>query len=199
MKTKNYFIAVAGAFVLSFFMMSPLDASENLEVSAIEASKKIRMELETPANAEIEVNIFNNFNRVLYSDRISAGTTFETEFDFSTLKEGTYRLVSELGNIRYNRVLEVNDRGIEFKDSYYTYVPFFIQEGELMKVQFKNSLENSVRIQFEDSWGEIFEVYYQEPGISFGAMFSLQELPRGSYLIRLITGRDSFTQEFEMN
>ncbi len=198
MKLKNKLFTALGAIVMSFLMMLPVGATENLEVNAIEASKKIQLELGSPAEAEIDVRIYNNLNRKIYSDRISAGATFEREIDFSTFREGTYRLITELENVRYNRVLEVNADGIAFTDSYYSYVPFFIQEDEMMKVQFKNNLDSNIRVTFEDGWGEFFETYYQDPGRSFGAIFNLKELPRGTYFVRLYSGRDTFSYEFEI-
>jgi len=197
MKTKKNILTAVGTIVMSFMLMMPAGATENVEVNVIDASKKIRVELESPADAEIDVRIYNSFNRVLFTDRISAGATFDTEIDFSTFKKGTYRLVSQVGNTKYNRVLEVSDSGIEVKESYNTFVPFFIQKDDLMKIQYKNSMEENIRIEFADGiWGEFFDVYYQEPGITFTAIYSLQELPRGSYSITMYSGRDMYSQEF---
>jgi hypothetical protein len=197
MKTKKNILIGVGTFIMSFILMMPVRATENVEINVIEASKKIRVELESPAEAEIDVRIYNNFNRVLYTDRISAGATFDTEIDFSTFKKGTYRLVSQLGNTKYNRVLEVSDSGIEVKESYNTYVPFFIQEDDLMKIQYKNSMEENIHIEFSDNiWGEFFDVYYQDSGMSFTAIYSLQQLPRGSYTITMYSGRDKYSHDF---
>ncbi len=198
MKRKNNFYIGLGTMVMSFLMMLPIGATENLEVKSIEASKKIQLELGSPAEADIDVRIYNNLNRNVFSDRISAGATFEREIDISNFREGTYRLISELENVRYNRILEVYDDGIDITDAYYSYVPFFIQEDELMKVQYKNSLDANIRIAFEDSWGEFFETYYQDPGSSFGTIFNLKELPGGTYFVRLYSGRDTFSYEFEI-
>lgn len=196
MKTIKSNIILSSLVLILASIISPAKASENLEVSAIDEAKKIRMELNTPAIEAINVRLYNNSNRVLYSDQIAAGATFEDEFDFSSVRNGTYSLVSELGSLRYNRIFHVDEHAVEFKESYYTFIPQFKYEDDQLMVHFINNQSESLGVSIEDEYGRIFDAYYNAPGDTFSRIYALDDLEMGSYVIHLMSGQEMFSYEF---
>lgn len=196
MKIKNSNPILLGIIILSFTIISSVEATENLEVSRIEKSKMVRMELNTPAEAAINVRLLNANDRILYSDQISAGATFEDEFDFSTVRNGTYRIVSELGNKRYNRVFTVTDNAVEFKESFYSFVPQFELKDETLLVHYIKNFDGNVGISIEDETGRIFDAYYEEDAFEFANAYGLEGLQPGAYVFHLQSGKEHFSYTF---
>lgn len=155
MKTRNITFVTISLILLSPVFLPPVGATENLEVIAIENAKTVRMELTTPASVAINVTLYDEAERIYYSDKISAGATFEDEFDFSTVRKGTYRLVSELGNLRYNQIFQVNENAMEFQESFSTFIPQFKLNEDQLMVHFINNFQRTLGISIEDELGHV--------------------------------------------
>ncbi len=196
MKTiHNTFIATSLMIIFSL-VAPPAGATGNLEVNTLDNEKTVRMELTTPAEGEINVILYDAAERIFYNDRISAGATFEDEFDFSSVRNGTYSLVSELGSLRYNRVFHVDEHAVKFQESYYTFIPQFRYEEDELMVHFVNNQQNSLGISIEDEYGRVFDAYYDAPGDTFNRIYALEDLSTGSYVIHLMSGEEMFSYEF---
>lgn len=195
MKKQNIFI-MGLSVILMFSTLRPAQAIEEVEIKTIEATKMIRMEVANPASSEINVVLYDRAERIVYNDRIPAGATFEDQFDFSKVRQGKYRLVTQLENTRLVRVFDVKDNGIALAESYYSFTPQFVQEEELLSVNFLNSPKEQVRVEISDSWETIFEDYNKDPGMVFTKNYDLRELPRGFYTFRLISDREAFSYDF---
>lgn len=196
MKTIKINTIISSLVLILASVTIPAKAIENLEVSTIDDAKKIRIELNTPASEAINVRLYSKSKRVLYSDRIAAGATFEDEFDFSTVRKGTYSLVSELGSLRYNRIFHVDENAVEFKESYYTFIPQFKYEDDQLMVHFINNQNESLGVSIEDEYGRVFDAYYNAPGDTFNRIYALDDLSTGSYVIYLMSGQEMFSYEF---
>jgi hypothetical protein len=171
-------------------------ATGNLEVKTVENDKTVRMAINTPAEGEISLLLYDQFDRVYFNDRISAGTTFEEEFDFSAVRRGTYRLVSEMGNMRYNRVFKVGKDAVEFQESFYSFVPQFKVDGDRLLVHLIKNPEVTLGVSIEDGFGQVFDAYYEDPGNTFSKVFGLDGLESGFYVFRLMSGNEVFSHEF---
>lgn len=195
MKKQNIFL-LGLSVVLMFSTVRPAEAVEEFEIKTIEESKMIRMEVSNPASSEINVVLYDRAERIIYNDRIPAGATFEDKFDFAKVRQGKYRLVTQLENISLVRVFDVKENGIALAESYYSFTPQFVQEDELLSIIFLNSPKEQVRVEITDSWETIFEDYYKNPGMTFKKNYDLRELPRGFYTFRLISDREEFSYDF---
>jgi len=198
MKATIQHILFSGAAFVILTFATPVSATGNLEVSTLENEKTVRMELNAPAEGEINLVLYGQSERIYFNDRISAGTAFEEEFDFSTVRRGTYRLVSEMGNMRYNRIFRVSRDAVEFQESYYSFVPQFRIEGDRLLVHHIKDANEDVGISIEDSYGQVFDAYYEDSGTTFSKVFGLDRLGNGSYVIRIMTGSELFSHEFSI-
>lgn len=198
MKTIKKYLIVPSIALMLFSSLSPLGATENLEVNTTEKSKKVQMELATPSSGAINVMLYDEADRLVYSDKISAGETFAGEFDFSTVREGSYRLTSEIGNMRYNRILHVSDNKVEFTESYYSFTPVFRVVDDKLQVFYINNLEDSFSIIVEDESGYLYDGYYSDMGDDYNKTYGLQGLKSGSYTVQLMSGQEVFSFEFKL-
>lgn len=199
MKATVQHIVFSSIAFMAFSLLSPVMATGNLEVNTLENDKTVRMALNTPAEGEISLVLYDQFDRIYFNDRISAGTTFEEEFDFSAVRRGTYRLVSEMGNMRYNRVFKVGKDAVEFQESYYSFVPQFKVDGDRLLVHHIKAPSETVAVSIEDAYGQIFDAYYGDSGNIFTKVFGLDRLERGSYMIRFMSGNEMFSHEFTVD
>lgn len=198
MKTRNRNIIAGAILFVTFSISGTVGATENLEVITIDESKTVRMELSTPAIAEINVMLYNANDRLLYSDQITAGATFEDEFDFSSFRNGTYMLVSELGNKRFNRVLTVSDTGVDFTDGYYSFTPEFKVDEEKLVVHYLKNPSGNVGISIENESGRIFDAYYNDSEAVFTNAYDLSDLGSGTYTFHLMSGSEKFSYDFNV-
>jgi len=199
MKKGTMYTIATGVIFLLIFSVLPAGATENVEVNAIEQSKTIRMELNTPASEMIEVTLYGRFDRVLYNDRICAGETYEDKFDFSAVKKGSYKLVSQLRNMKFNRVIQVSEQGVEITERYFTFAPQFRQEGDTLKVHFLNQPNKNIGIAIDEAWGNVYDAFYFQTDDIFSVNYDLRKLPEGTYTLQLMHGSETYTHEFSID
>ena len=198
MKLNKTFSFVVSALLLVIFTSSPLAATENLEVTPIDKSKMIRMELSTPIEASINIMLINKADKVVYRDQISPGATFDEEFDFSTVRQGTYTLVSEMGNMRYNRILKVTGDAVKFTESFYSFVPQFKLVGDRLMIQYIKNPDENIAITIENEKELIYDDYYTDQENIINITYDLGNLSEENYLVNFSSGKNFFTYEFKL-
>jgi hypothetical protein len=198
MKLNKTFSFVVSALLLVIFTSSPLAATENLEVTPIDKSKMIRMELSTPIEASINIMLINKADKVVYRDQISPGATFDEEFDFSTVRQGTYTLVSEMGNMRYNRILKVTGDAVNVTESFYSFVPQFKLMGDRLMIQYIKNPDENIAITIENEKELIYDDYYTDQENVVNITYDLGNLSEENYLVNFSSGKNFFTYEFKL-
>ncbi len=123
MKALNKTLAITVLALCGFFLSPTVTATEILKVSTVENSSVILLEIDDPSESEISVLLLDQNSHVIYRDRVDAGSTFETSYDFAGTKNGTYTLISEMGNMRFNRVFSVKESDVRLVDSFYSFSP----------------------------------------------------------------------------
>ena len=195
---KNYIIIALAGFTL-LTVSSGVRASENLRVFTDENSMVIRMEMSSPMEAAIDVHLYDGSNSAIYSDRIGRLSTFEESYDFSGLEDGTYKLVSEMGHMQYNRILNVNGTEVKISDSFYSFSPLFKMQDGLVHVQYINNERAEIGISIEDESGALFDSFYEGDEPIFAEAFAVDNLSRGSYTLKFISQGEFHTFEFEVD
>lgn len=198
MKTGNIKLILSGAIIMLISSAATVGATEDLDVTTIDDTRKIRMELNEPAASTVNVILYNSYGTVVYDNLISEGATFDNEIDFSDMRRGTYKLSSKVGNLKYNRIIEVTSNSVELTDSYYTMLPQITQKDGKLMVHMPNIPESTIGVSIEDSNGSVVNDYYYEPGETFSIVYSLKNLSRDIYTIRLLTDTDVFVHEFKV-
>jgi hypothetical protein len=197
---KNNKILFASMISLSLILFSlESRASENLEIVIIENSPLMKMEVKNPSFEEIDVYLYNQNDRRIFSDRIGAGETFESQFDFSELRNGTYTLVSEVSNMRLNRVIQVSGNKAELVDSYYTFLPVFELEENRFKIYYINNGAEDIGISIESKLNNYYDAYYDNAGLVFTRVYSLENFEPGSYKVTFSSKGDFHTYEFRVD
>lgn len=194
--SKKLFASIFALSMVSFSVQA--NEIENFEVSIVENSSVVKLELNTPSLNTFNVTLFNAFEREILSERVEAGETFESQIDFSELRRGTYTLVSEVGNLRLNKVLRVNGAQVELIDSYYSSKPVFLQEDGLLTVYYLKNEISGVNISIEDRSSIYHDSYYDDEGVVFNKVFSLENLWPGTYNVTFSSNGEFFTHEFEV-
>lgn len=185
---------------MSFLLVSfESRASENLEVVMIENSNIMRLEVKNPSLEEIDLYLYNQNDRKIFSEKVGLGETFVTQIDFSGLKNGTYTLVSEVSNMRVNRVIEISGSQIDLVDNYYTFIPVFTQKDDKLLVHYINNGGEDIGVSIESNDGAFFDAFYKNGDTIFSKAFSLENLGTGTYKFQFISQSDFYTHEFEVD
>jgi len=199
MKKMNIQLAVLTGLFFMLFTISPAVASENVEVNAVEDTKKVKVELDTPASESINVMVYNRFGRVVFDDMIAKGSVYEDVIDFSEMRRGSYKLVSQSGNSKYSRVLEVDKNGVALIDGYNAFAPSFDKRDNMVLIQLLNMQDENIRIIIEDELGKIYEDYHHEPGKLFSMAYAMDYLPENNYTIYLMKDIYRYSYDFTVD
>ncbi|MGC9343245.1 MAG: hypothetical protein ACP5E3_11125 [Bacteroidales bacterium] len=195
---KNILLASMLSFSLILVSVDSR-ASENLEIIIVENSQLMKMEVKSPSMEEIDVFLYNQNDRQIFSDKIGLGETFETQFDFSELRNGTYKLVSEVGNMRVNRVIQVSDNKVELVDDYYSFIPVFTQKEDKLIVHYVNNGAEDIGVSIESNLSNYYDAYYDNAGLIFSRIYSLKNFEPGTYSILLTSKGDFHSYEFRVD
>ena len=195
--SKKLFASIFALSMVSFSVQA--NEIENFEVSILENSTVVKLEVNTPTLNSIDVTLYNGFEREILRERVEVGETFESQIDFSQLRRGTYTLVSEVGNMSLNKVLRVNGDQVKLIDSYYSFKPLFKQEGNLLTVYYVKGAEKAVSLSIEDNLNIYYDEFYSSDETVFTKVFSLENLSSGTYNFNFTANGETFLHEFEVD
>ena len=198
--TSNKSTLITTVFAISFFLFSfNTRAIENIEYKIDENAPVLRMEVSIPSANEINFFLYNANERMVFSERTLLDESFESQFDFSEYRQGTYTLISEVENMRYTKVLEVKDAKVEIMDSYYSFKPVFRQEGNFLTVHFINNEESDIALSIQDGSNTYYDAYYGNEDHIFQKVYSLENFKTGEYVFKFIANGEFFDHEFKID
>jgi len=193
-------ILVASLLSLSFVFSSfESMASENLEVVIMENSQMMRMEVNNPSSKQINVYLFDENEREIYSEKVEPWKTTESQFDFAGFKNGTYTLTSEVSNLKLTRVLEVSENDVKLVESFYSFIPVFEKKDDKLIVHYINNGAEDIGISIENERGPYYDAYFGNGDIVFTKSFSLENLEAGTYKFQLISKGNFYSHEFKVD
>ncbi len=195
--TKSLIAPFLGMALILFSIGSR--ASENLEVAIIENTNTLLMEVKSPSSEEMNIFLLNRSDREIFRKQVGSGETLESQFNFSDLKNGTYTLVSQVANMKLNRVIQVTDSRAELVNSYYSFLPVFDQLDDKIRVHYINNGGEDIGISVEDDNGEIFKNFFGNEDFIFTKTFSLENLEAGDYKFKFTSNGDFYTYEFKLD
>jgi hypothetical protein len=172
---------------------------ENFEVVILENSSVVKMEVNNPSTTVINISLFNAFEKMILSEKVDLGETYESQVDFSDLRRGTYTLVSEVGNMRLNKIFRVNNSQVELIDSYYSFKPVFLVEDDLLTVHYINNGNEDISLSIEDNLNVYYDEYYTTDDMIFSKVYSIENLESGIYNFKFMSNGELFTHEFEVD
>jgi len=194
---RTFAIAFSSIAVLAF--SSEVIAIENLEVTSIENSRMIRMETSAPGNSSFDIFLMDKRNRSIYQERVDMGSSFEKVFDFTGFKDGTYTLVSEMENMRLNRVFEVKGNEVNLKESFYSFIPRFKFEDGRLLVHYINNGKEDIDITLTGGSGDLFSSNFDGDDLIFHKTFLTEDLMGGLYTLKFSARGETFRYDFEIN
>lgn len=198
MKTLKRNLTVTIFSLMAILISTNSNAMINLNVTTNENSKLIQMELLTPSSEEINIYLLNKRDKELYRERIMGGSTYSNLYDFEDFKKGTYTLVSEIENMRFNRTIEVNEAGAKVIDSYYTFSPTFkIDQGELL-VHYISDVKDNVDISIDGLTGFSYDATFSSEDMVFSRAFEIDKLEKGFYTMSFFSRGEYHSYDFEV-
>lgn len=174
-------------------------ASENLEVALIENSRTLRLEINSPILETVNLRLYNENDRVIFSERVELADSYESQLDFTDLRNGNYTLVSEVANMRVNKLIKVSETSVQLQDSYYSFIPVFKQENDKLSVYYVNNGGADIGISIENEYDVLSDFYFNDGVKVFNKTFSLAKLSAGNYMIRFVSKGQFHTHEFQVD
>ncbi len=156
------------------------------------------MEVKNPSSEVMDIYLFNDNKREIFSKRVGLGETLESQYDFTKLKNGTYTLVSEVAHMRLNRVIEVKGSQANLVDSCHSFLPVFAQKDDRLLVHYVNNGGEDIGFSIEDNEGEIYDAFFDNSDTIFTKPFSIENLEARNYKFHFTSKGNFYTHEFKV-
>ncbi|MFT3740754.1 MAG: hypothetical protein QM786_18545 [Breznakibacter sp.] len=183
--------AVASTFASGRLAVSPYLKTNYAIVSAV---------VSTEEGARLAIK--DEFGNVLYrSSKIDNSESFQKLIDLSTLPNGTYKVVLEGKAVKEVSTFEVKNNKLAVEK--YTAsdaassASFFRRNNDMLVVSYLNPALKSSSLTIYDAKGET--VYSAEIPTkeTYSALYKINELPKGQYMVALTADSNTHNYEFE--
>lgn len=197
MKTRKNILKATLLGMTLLMLPINLKSIESLEVIIDEKAAALTLKVNAENKNEINFSIYNENERMIFSDRAEMNESFESLVDFSEYRQGTYKLVSTTGSFRYHKILEVKDSKVEIIDSFYSFTPVIQQDGDQLIVHYKNFANSDIGIGFTDESNNYFDFFYDAEGdMVFQKVFSLKNFESGEHTLTFTANGEFFEHVF---
>jgi len=156
-------------------------------------AEKALVNISTTGNSNIDLTVTNNKGNVLISkENLEPTKDYRSEFDFHTLKNGTYKVTAVGQDITTERLFRMTDKGIKVGKEKTYMKPNFAYKDGILKLSFLNfqrdnttiNLKNKKQLLFTKDCGDTFTVL---KGLD------LSHLENGTYEVVLSAGNKAYS------
>ena len=165
-----------------------------------EKGKAVVNVLEAPDNP-FEITVKDSDGKVVYTDREDASTYNSREvYDFSDLPNGKYTFDVMMGDKLESNKLLVDNGNIQIFNQEEELSPDFKLDGKYLEFTFPNTTEANARLLLYDK--NDGQWVYQEsfdPQFDIQQTLNLSELSPGNYKAVVISGKDKFDYQFNLD
>lgn len=178
--------------IVAMLCADNLYADVYLYVYPFEASKKARVELTLPVQSPVEISVFDDDGQLIYSEMIKKGSSYRKVYDFSNVKTGIYRIISNSDYLKMTKTLKVNENSIEVLSTEFLHRPIFTLKDDLLTVQYMNLTRSNVELSIENS-ERIFYKANLPSDVIFKKRFDVHKLYPGEYNVLFETNGNRFS------
>ena len=187
-KVMKTFLKVTMVFAFAAFA-NTLFASGNLKVNILPAStKKAVIAVSTCCNSNFSISVENEEGRIVYSkENLEPIEDYRTEFDFSVLEDGKYKLKVVSQDITTERAFRKTDEGIIVGKEKTIIKPFFGYNDGILRCTYLNFRKENLTLYFLK---KNHLLYTKKLGKTFNVTegMNLSRLGRGNYEVILLAG-----------
>ena len=193
MKTRNWVV-----FALALVVAATTSAT-NLPKMHVEpvADEKVKVDFQSATPCPVEITISKENGGVVYQSQSEMrNNEYSKVFDFSELKEGTYKICLNYGNQSVTRELKVNKNNFEVGPAQRYFEPYYKVENGKLDVSFLNVSGKNVYLRLYKD-GEFVS------GVNLGKEMCIQKrmdftgLEKGKYNVVLAEDLATHTRSLE--
>jgi hypothetical protein len=159
----------------------------------ISSEYKARLGVLNKENHAVDIEISNNDGDIFFTKTISGGQNYFQLLDLTAMPDGQYHVrISGLGTETQKEFTIKNHRAELIKKVKVVEPSFHLLNGDLLAVSYPNLNGKSVNIFFELN----NEVVFEDRNISdkvVNKKYSLKQLPKGEYSVKLYSEGSIFT------
>lgn len=182
MKTTKSTLGSLIVSIVTMLFTTGLYAGSNLYVYPIEASRKAMVELSLPVRSDVSIYVLDSKDRPIYNENLDRVTHYKRLYDFSGLKTGMYKIISDSRYLKTTKTIFVDENSIEVVSTDYFHRPVFEMKENILSIRYPNSKKSEIRISISDA----NRTYYEGkmPGtLQFNKSFDLRKLLPGEYTV----------------
>jgi hypothetical protein len=193
----NLKLVIGIAVVQLLFIFSNIDADdpESRLLFSISSQTKIRLGVINTSHQTLHLEISNKNGDTFLTQTTKGGTNYFQLFDVSKLPDGEYviNLTGLLHDIQ--KKFYIQNKKIQLKNN--DEPRFSIIDGESLRILYNNPQGKIVTVVFELNNETIFEDN-ELKDIVINKKYSLKQMMKGNYILKLSVGDETFNYSFEI-
>ena len=196
---NKIYILILALLLNIFYLFS--SEPESMLLFSVDSFNKARIGVINPSSKKITLSLTNEDGTPVHTTDVDKETNYFKIYDFSKLLDGEYKL-SLLGS--YN----TEERQFEKKEDKIYIVKKYNQNNEPVFNLIENSYlvisylkpdkDETVKVRFEKDGKLIFEDVDTSP-VNFNKKYSINKLPKGKYVAKVVSGYKTFNYNFIIN
>jgi hypothetical protein len=155
----------------------------------------IRLGVINASKQSLDLEIVNKSGHTFLNKTTKSGANYFQMFDVSNLPDGEYVVRLSGGNLDMKKKFLIENRKLKLKVD--VEPKFNLVDDQTLLVFYKNPLGKSIDISFERNNEVVFEDHKINETI-LNKRYSLKQLPRGNYTLRLLVEEESYRYTFEV-
>jgi hypothetical protein len=183
------------ACVMFFFITSytNADTPESCLLFSIASKSNARLGIVNTNNHSLQLEIINANGEIFFSKTVSGKQNYFQLLDLSNMPDGKYNVKLKGESTEFGKGFTISNHKVEIQKKSFEQRPLFkMIDNEILAVSYLNKTSGYVNILFELN----NEIIFEDRNISqtpVSKRYSLKQLPKGDYIVKLYSGDQSFS------
>jgi len=186
-----------GVLAILFLVGLSVNTFANVEpgMKAFQDKPETQLKFDIPVNDNTYITIYDTEGNSIFSDMFSPKNKTSKVFDFASVSDGTYTMITDNKYTTLEKTIELKDRQVTIIEKDITYRPVFSLDGDLLKVNYLNANKGDISITLESSaWIHLDKKVGNQ--MAYGEILNLKNLPKGEYTFTLKVDSSEYTYNF---
>lgn len=190
---------VVACIILFFFQITNATKPESYLLFSITSQNTARLGIVNTSKRFLELEIADDNGETIYSKKVLGKQNYFQLLSLANMPDGEYRVtLKNIDKIEEKKFIIKNSDAQLFTEQPETEPSFYMQDDNSLIISYLNSKEALVNIFFiKDD-----DVVFEDRGLTGRAMskkYSLKQLPRGEYTVKLYAGSKIYTYPLVTN
>lgn len=175
--------------LLTFNSMWASAVIDGLNIEETTGTKSLKVSFEQLQPGEVTIKVKDEAGYVFFTEKVKGNVSYAKKYDLSALPAGTYlfTLADPIKEVIQPVLITETEVKVNPDDRKSVFQPYIRNEGRRLDVSLLLGSTEDVTLSILDSFDRIVYEEVLENSLNIQKRFQLKRLPRGEYLVKLVT------------